>query len=147
MFLSAAKCPEVRSKALMNLAMVYLKQSEMNAANGNLPKAKDLVTKAAENLEDSKRLLDEVMKKGSITDDEKRYIQQFRPLRIQCHRLSGSVLFGMKDLDACEKEFRTATENFPDIQGPWEMLARVLELKGKSDEVALVRETINQLKR
>lgn len=147
MFLSAAKCPEVRSKALMNLAMVYLKQGESNAANGDLPKAKDLVTKAADNLEDSKRLLDEALANGSITDDEKRYIQQFRPLRIQCHRLAGSVLFGMKDLDACEKEFRAATDNFPDIQGPWEMLARVLELQGKNDEVALVRETINQLKR
>lgn len=145
MFLSAAKCPEVRSKAMMNLALVYLKQGESNAAKGGLPKAKDLITKAVDNLEKAKALLDEAMVQGSITDDEKRYIQQYRPVRIQCHRLAGSILFGLKDFDACENEFRKATENFPDIQGPWEMLARVLELQGKSDEAAIVREKISQL--
>ena len=145
MFLNAIKCPEVKSKAMMNLALVYLKQGESSAAKGALPKAKEILMKAAENLENAKTLLEEAINAGTASDDERRYIQQYRPVRIQCHRLAGSILFGLKDFEACENEFRKATVQFPDVQGPWEMLARVLELQGKSDEVALVREKINQL--
>lgn len=145
MFLNAVNCPEVKSKGMMNLAMVYLKQGENRAAQGDLPAAKDLAMKAGNYLDDAKVLLDETIKNGLGAGDEQRYVLQFGPLRLQSHRLVGSVLFGLKDFAACEEEFREATKNFPDIRGAWEMLARVLDLQGKSDEVAKVREQINKL--
>ena len=145
MFLNAINCPEVKSKAMMNLALVYLKQGEGSAATGNLVKAKELVNKAANNLENAKVLLDEAIVSGVGGADEKRYASQFGPLRLKCHRLLGSILFGLKDFVSCEEEFRKATETFPDVRGAWEMLARVLDLQGKTDEVAIVREKINQL--
>ena len=55
------------------------------------------------------------------------------------------VPFGLKDFGACEEEFRKATDKFPDIEGAWQMLARVLEIQGKNDEVAKVREKMQQL--
>lgn len=144
MFLKAMNCPEVKSKAMMNLALVYIKQGETNAAQGQLAEAKELVEKAANYLDDAKKMLDETTSKASDPETEK-YILQFRPLRLQCHRLIGSVLFGLKDYDGSEDEFRKAIKSFPDIQGPYEMLARILELQGKNDEVANIRETINRL--
>ena len=155
MFLNALTCPEVMSKAMMNLSMVYLKKCESNAAQGNLSSAKDFVVKAADYLEQSKELLDEAISSSNNNmnsneediNELKRYVMQFKPLRLQCHRLLGSILFGSKEYGACENEFRKATESFPDIQGAWEMLARVLELQGKTDEVASIREKINQLRK
>jgi Tfp pilus assembly protein PilF len=146
MFLSAANCPEVKSKAMVNLALVYIKQGESIAATGDLPKAKDTVVKAANYLDNAKVLLDQSILDNVMDAEEQRYVHQYKPLRLQCYRLIGSILFGQKDYNACENEFRKATEHFPDIQGGWEMLARVLELQGKSDEIASIRETINQLK-
>lgn len=140
-------CPEVKAKAMMNLSMVYLKQGENNAAQGQLLNAKELVTKAAEHLDNAKLLLDETIATGNgiNVEDEKRYSMQFRPLRLQCHRLIGSVLFGLKELEACEEEFRKATNSFPDASQAWQMLMRVLELQGKNEEAAQVQEKIKHL--
>ena len=37
-FLNTENCPEVKSKAMVNLALVYIKQGESIAATGDLPK-------------------------------------------------------------------------------------------------------------
>ena len=147
MFLSAAKCPEVRSNAMMNLALVYLHQGERKAAKGDFVKAKNLITKATNNVETAKKLLDQAVTKGTASESDKRYLEQFRPLRIKCHRMLGSILFSLKDVVASENEFRKATESFPDVMGVWEMLARILDLQGKSDEVATIREKISKMTR
>ena len=153
MFLNAIKCPGVQSKAMMNIATVYLKKCESSAKQGNLSGAKDFIVKAADYLEQSKSLLDEAISNGVPPNNHdeviqlKGYARQFKPLRLQCHRLLGSLLFGLKDYDACEDEIRKSTERFPDFKGAWEMLIRVLELRGKTDEVAGIQEKINQLKR
>ena len=60
MFHSAVNCPEVKSKAMVNLALVYIKQGESIAATGDLPKAKDTVVKAANYLDNAKACLNGV---------------------------------------------------------------------------------------
>lgn len=145
MFLNAINCPEVKSKAMMNLALVYIKKGENTAAKGNLQLAQDLVVQATDYLDHAKMMLDDAISNGMATDEVNKYASQFRPLRLQCHRIIGSILFGLNEFDACENEFRRATIAFPEVQGPWEMLARVLELQGKTDQVADVREQIQRL--
>jgi len=146
MFLKALNCPEVKAKAMMNLALVFQKKGEGSAAKGDFPTAKQLVAKAAEYLEDAKKMLDEAITSGVGSEEEKMYASQFGPLRLHCHRLAGSILFGQRDFAACEEEFREATKKFPYIVGAWEMLARVLELQGKSDDLSSVRKKIDELR-
>jgi len=143
MFLKGMECPEVRAKAMLNLGLVYQKKAEQMAAGGSLESAKDFATKAGDYLDAAKPLFDDLLASGSSDDDDKRYAGQFAPLRLQCHRILGSVFAGMKDFGACEAEFRKATEDFPNIRGAWEMLARILEVQGKSSQE--VRNTLNSL--
>lgn len=145
MFLNALRCPEVKSKAMMNLALVYIKKGEGSAAQGDLTSANELLTKAANFLDNAKVMLDDAMSNGTDTEEVERYVLQFRPLRLQTYRLLGSILFGLKEFEACEAEFREATESFPDVQGAWQMLARVLELQGKTGELEMIRAKISQL--
>lgn len=147
MFLKAMTCPGSEASAMVNLSMVYLRQGENNAAQGQLLKGKELVMKAAEHIDNAKVLLDEAVAvaNGINVEDEKRYIKESEPLRLKCHRLVGSILFALKDFQACEEEFRKATMSFPDVRGAWEMLLKVLALQGKDEEVAQVQEKIKQL--
>lgn len=142
MFLKALQCPEVAPKAMMNLALVYQSKANTLASQGDLPGAKNAVLQAAKLLDDAKPLVDALVASGTGGDENERYALQYEPLRLQCHRLTGSILAGMKDFAGCEVEFRTAIKNFPHVPGPWEMLARVLDAQGKTEEAAQAREKL-----
>ena len=51
----------------------------------------------------------------------------------------------MRDFPSCEAEFRKATERFPQVKGAWEMLARILEVQGKTNEAAEARQKLASL--
>ena len=98
---------------MTNLALVYQKKANNLAANGDLTGAKEMVEEAVRNLERAKPLLDDAIR-NAVGDEEKRYAAQFKPLRLACYRTMGSIFAGMKDFEGCEREFRSAVENFPD---------------------------------
>ena len=75
-------------------------------------------------------------------DDDGRYKVQFTPLRLQAHRILGSVYAGLKDFSSCEQEFRKACDSYPQIPGSYEMLARVLDIQGKNVEAQEVRQKL-----
>jgi hypothetical protein len=140
MFLKGMECDEVRTKAIMNLALVYQKQAERNAAEGSFISAKELAIKAGDLLDSTRPYLENV-----TNDEDRKYAKQFTPLRLQAHRILGSIYAGMQDFASCEAEFRKATDNFPRIRGSWEMLARILEIQGKTKEASGVRAVIHNL--
>ena len=156
MFLKALGCPEVRTKAMMNLALVYQTKASTLAAGGDLTKAKDAITNAAKYLDEAKPLLDQAVASAAVSSasssssssddgEVQKYAAQFAPLRLQCHRLAGSVFAGLKDFESCEKEFLAATRDFPNVPGAWQMLARVLDIQGKTEEALKVREKLQSL--
>lgn len=145
MFLKAIECPEVKAKAMMNLSLLYQKKAEVLAADGNLEAALDFATKASNHMDQAKPLLDTAITGASIGTDDQKYIAQFAPLRLQCHRILGSVHAGMKNFEACEKEFRTAISNFPNEVNAYHMLARVLEIQGKDAEAQKIRAMLTNL--
>ena len=102
MFLKGMECPEVKAKAMMNLGLVYQKMAEQTAAAGDLSSARELATNASNLLDAAKPLFDELLASGSRGDDDKRYASQFAPLRLQAHRILGSVHAGLKDFPSCE---------------------------------------------
>jgi len=51
----------------------------------------------------------------------------------------------MKDFVSSEIQFRRATERFPNIKGAWEMLARILEVQGKTGEALIARNQLNKI--
>mmetsp|Transcript_17517 Transcript_17517/g.31608 ORF Transcript_17517/g.31608 Transcript_17517/m.31608 type:complete len:729 (-) Transcript_17517:212-2398(-) len=137
MFLKAIECcPDVAMKAHMNLALVYKTRAESLASGGNnMEGAKAAISDAAKQLESAKPLL--MFEHGDDDDaDSNRYAAQYKPLRIQCHRLKGQILAGMGDYESCRAEFQQAADQFPDVPGVWNMLARILDLMGKTDEAA-----------
>lgn len=145
MFLKALQCPEVKVKAMLNLGHVYQRQAEQSAAGGNLQSAREYAIKAGDFLDSAKPLLDNLIANDSNDAENQRYAAQFSPLRVQCHRIMGSIFAGMKDFPSCEAEFRKATESFPQVKGAWEMLTRILELQGKTEEAGQARKQLNIL--
>jgi len=142
MFLKAMQCgSEVKPKAMMNMALIYQSRANSLAAGGDLSGAKAQMVKAAGVLDGAKPLLQQM----SSSDDARQYAAQFDPLRLQCHRLTGQIMAGMGDMEACEKEFRRATENFPNSQGAWQMFGRILELQGKVEEAQKAKDKITLL--
>ena len=102
MFLKGMECPEVRAKAMMNLGLVYQKKAEQNAASGNLESAKDFASNASNLLDAAKPPFDELLASGSSDIDDEKYAAQYTPLRLQAHRILGSVYAGLKDFPSCE---------------------------------------------
>lgn len=149
MFLKGLSCPEVAPKAMINLALVYQKKANTLAASGDLDGAKSAVENAVRNLELAKPLLDDAIIRASSsnTDEEQRYVAQFRPIRLACHRMMGSIFAGMKDLEGSEREFRSAVQNFPDAPAAWQMLVRVLQMQGKAEEASEAMERLKLLPR
>lgn len=145
MFVKAIECPEVKAKAMMNLGLLYQKKAESTAADGNLETALDLATKASNLIDQAKPLLDAMIARHSGGADDQKYIAQFAPLRLQCHRILGSVHAGMKNFEACEKEFRMAISNFPNEVNAYHMLVRVLEIQGKDAEAQKIRSMLADL--
>ena len=143
MFMKALECDgEVVPKAMMNLALIHNARANQFAQGGDLPNAKASSLKAGSFLDQAKPLLDAL---ASADADSQRYIAQFKPLRLQVHRLTGQILAGAQEFAACEEEFRRASQSFPDVPGVWDMLARILDLQGKTEEAAAARSKINEL--
>ena len=148
-FVQALGCdsPDVVPKAMMNLALVYQIQGEQIAMSGNLEGAKSLALQASKFADDAKPLLEDLMKTPSFSGDSDlaRYLQQFQPQRLRCHRLLGQIFAGMGNLPASEAEFREATRNFPSEAAAWQMLGRVLDVQGKTEEAVEVAKTVQNL--
>ena len=148
MFLKALECSgEVRPKAMMNLALVQNTRANQFAQAGDLANAKESALKAGSFLDQAKPLLDALAGdvSASADVDSQRYIAQFKPLRLQVHRLTGQILAGANEFQACEEEFLRASQSFPDVPGVWDMLARVFDLQGKAEEAQVARDKISEL--
>lgn len=135
MFLKAIECePEVVPKAMINLGLLYNTRGNFFAQTGDMVGASKAANDAARYLDEAKIVLTDLSSNGKLDSQLGKYFEQFRPLRLQTHRLIGQLHAGSGDMLACEAEFRRATENFPDESFAWQMLSRVLELQGKVDE-------------
>ena len=139
MFLKALECEAaIAPKAMMNLGLVYHTRANMLAQTGDIPGAKAAALDAGKYVDAAKPLLDYQAATQKADVDFSRYAQQYRPLRLQCHRLLGQILANLGDMEACEAEFRTATENFPNEPSAWQMLGKILEVQGKTEEMQAV---------
>jgi uncharacterized protein (DUF3084 family) len=146
MFLKALRCePDVQPKAMINLGLLYNTRSSFSAQNGDLDGAMAAILDSAKHLDAAKRLIDGMTASEKAVGDIARYIQQFQPLRLQCHTLQGQLLASAGDMVACEAEFRLATESFPSEPRAWHMLKKVLEIQGKASEAQSLEEKINSL--
>ncbi|KAL9190308.1 hypothetical protein ACHAXT_007519 [Thalassiosira profunda] len=145
MFVKAVECEETKSKAMINLALTLQAKANNLAAGGDLSGAKAAIDDAAKLVDDAKPLIDAKVALGGANSEEATFQKQLRPLRVQIHRLAGQILAGMGDMAACEAEFRTASEKYPDVPGLIEALARVLDLQGKADEAKAAREKLRGL--
>ena len=140
MFTKALECPEVAPKAMVNLALLYRTKANALAKTGSLPGAMEAVNKAAEYLDTAKPLLDAAAASSGASGSTEWHISKYEPLRLECHRLKGSILAGMQDMPGCETEFRKAVESFPQSSAARQALARVLDLQGKAEEAMKIRE-------
>lgn len=147
MFRKALDCGvDIVPRALMNLALLYHTRAKSlaTATNHDLQAAKANAQLASEYADRAKPLLDQF----DIIDDEiRQYISQYRPLRLQCHRLLGQIYAGLGDLQACEMEFRAAIAAFPDDLNARICLQRALDVQGKTDESTEVQSEIEELMR
>jgi len=145
MFLKALECEiDVQPKAMVNLGIIYHKRAGASLQVQNIPVAKEATLTASSYLDSAKPLLDSLIATGS--DDLLPYVAQHKMLRLQCHRNLGQIYAGTGDMGSCEKEFRKATESFPQETVAWQMLGRVLEIQGKSDEMQEVLAKVQQLR-
>ena len=92
--------------SLFFLFVPLLLQQKANslATSGNLEDAKAAIMEASKLLDDAKPLIDARIALGGSTEDAM-YASQFKPMRVQCHRVLGQVLAGMGDMLSCESEF------------------------------------------
>ena len=147
MFMKAMECEvDVRPKAMINLGLLYNLRGNSLAQNGNLDGAKQAALDAANYLDAAKPLLEAMAATGKADSDILQYQQQYRPVRLQSHRLLGQILAGSGDLAASESECRQATENFPDEPSAWQLLGKVLQAQGKNEEAQSVMAKINSLR-
>jgi len=141
-------CPDVAPRAMLNLAIIYQMNAQKAAQGGNTDDAKSNVQKASEYLDTAKPLLDEGFaeaKKTGTEDAYSEYLSKFKPLRLQIHKLAGQIFASGQDFVSCEKEFRQATENFPNEPGAWHMLFKVLEIQGKAEEASAAKTKMETL--
>ena len=146
MFLKALECEwDIRPKAQINLALVHQERANQYARAGDISNLKTATDEAGRILDQAKPLLDNLAQQKPEDEDIQHYLRQFKPLRISVHRLAGHVLVQSKDLPGCEEEFRRMSESFPDVPGVWDMLARILDFQGKTDEAAKCKAKMAQL--
>ena len=147
MFMKALECEvDVHPKAMINLGLLYNIRGNGLAQTGDLDGAKQAALDAAKFLDTAKPLLDAAAATGKADSDIAQYQQQYRPVRLQSHRLLGQVLAGAGDLVGSESEFRRATENFPNEPSAWQMLGKVLEMQGKTEELQSVKAKLNSVR-
>uniref|UniRef100_A0A7S1BXP3 Fe2OG dioxygenase domain-containing protein n=1 Tax=Corethron hystrix TaxID=216773 RepID=A0A7S1BXP3_9STRA len=125
----------VRPKAMINLSLVYQKQTKTHMQNTNVASAAESIGKAGNLLEKARTWIDAVKALGgSMEPEDKQYVDMFGPLRLQCHQFAGRIYSAMGEFQKCEAEFRAATEGFPNDPRTWFALGRVLEHAGKAEE-------------
>jgi tetratricopeptide (TPR) repeat protein len=146
MFLKAMECePEVVSKAMMNLSLIYITRGNALAQGGNIADALKLAIDASKYLDQGKVMLDHLASSGNSDNQIGRFLQQYRPLRLQAHRLLGQLHAGAGDYAKCEAEFREATVTFPEDISAWKLLERILQMQGKTEEIKVVAERLRSL--
>lgn len=146
MFLKAMECgPEVVSKALMNISIIYVNRGNSLAQGGDLDGAMKTAVNAAKYMDQGKSMMDALVATSKADSDIGRFIQQYKPLRLQAHRLIGQLHAGSGDFVKSEAEFRKAAENFPDDITAWKMLERILQVQGKTEELQAVAEKVTSL--
>ena len=97
--------------------------------------AKTAAIESGKFLDRAKPLLDGIIAGGTKDKMIRTYMEQYAPLRLQSHQLIGQIHAGVGDWNACEAEFRLATERFPNHTVGWRMLQRALE--GESFPVSM----------
>lgn len=148
MFLKALECEAaVKPKAMMNLGLLYNTRGDFLAQTGDFEGAKAAALNAEKYIVGAKPLLEGMAASPNADPDVATYLAQYRPLRLVNHRLVGQLAANAGDMATCEAEFRRATENFPDDLGAWQMLGRVLEIQGKTEEMQQVIEKVVSLRR
>lgn len=145
MFLKALECePEVKPKAMINLAIIHHSRASFNVEHGDVKGAREEAVQASRYLDSAKPLLDYFVDQGD--EEAVRFLGQFKPIRLQCHRIMAQVYASAGELAESEAELRTATESFPEEPMAWKMLMRVLVMRGKmkeSEEILLrISETL-----
>lgn len=147
MFLKALESePEVAAKAMMNLGLIYITQGNALAQEGNLEGAMKVAIDAAKYLDQGKKMLDLQAANNKVDSMIRRFLDQYRPLRLKAHQLLGQLHAGKGDMASCEDEFRKATENFPQDITAWKLLERILQIQGKTEELKVVAEKIMSIK-
>lgn len=143
MFLKALPCePEVASKAMMNLGLIYITQGNALAQGGNLEGAMKAALDAANNMDQGKAMLDQLVANNKADSMIQKFLGQYRPLRLKAHQLIGQLYAGQGNMVECEAEFRAATQNFPQDITAWKLLERILQIQGKTDELKSVADKI-----
>ena len=146
MFLKALECEsDVAPKAMINLGLLYNTRGNFLAQTGDMNGASKAAHAAEKYLDEGRALLSALSSEGKLDSQLESYLQQYRPLRLQTHRLIGQLHAGEGDLSSCEAEFRRATENFPEESFAWQMLSKVLELQGKQAEAFKAADTARSL--
>ena len=128
---------------MINLGLVYHTRANALGRAGDLAGAMQVAQKASKMLDEAQPLLLELVANGN--NDVGRYLAQFQPLRLQIHAMIGQIHAGGGDMEACEAEFRKAVESFPDAAMSWQLLGRILDLRGKKEEAQEVNAKIHAL--
>jgi len=148
MFRKALECEnDVVPKAMMNLGLLFNTRGNFMAQTGDMNGARVAAADAARYLDKGKGLLDSLVAMGKRDDQLQKYLERYRPLRLQTYQLIGQLHAGAGDMASCEAEFRRASEQFPDDAFAWQMLSRVLEIQGKQDEAATAANRAGSLRR
>lgn len=146
MFMKAMECEsEVVAKAMMNLSLIYINRGNSLAQGGDIEGATKVALDAAKYMEQGKLMLDALVATGKADDQIGSFIQQYRPLRLQAHRLVGQLYAGSGNFEKCEAEFRKATQSFPEDVSAWKMLERILQMQGKTEELEAVAQKLQLL--
>jgi tetratricopeptide (TPR) repeat protein len=133
MFQRALTCgPDVQPKAMINLAIIHHRTTNSKINEGDYASAKVEAKHASDLLDTAKPLLDRLYQTGDTEAGQ--FLQQFKPLRLQCHRNLAQLYAGSGDFSECESELTTAVMNFPDEPMALHMLKRVLDIQGKVKE-------------
>jgi tetratricopeptide (TPR) repeat protein len=144
MFMKALECgPEVKPKAMINLAIIHHSRASFYVEHGDVEGARGEAMQASRYLDSAKPLLDYFVDLGD--EEAVRFLGQFKPIRLQCHRIMAQVYANAGELADSEAELRTATESFPEEPMAWKMLMRVLVIRGKVKESEEVLQRISEL--
>ena len=146
-FLQAiSNSPELAPKAMLNLSLIYQAKARTSLNGGDIEQARKDAKEASNWMDSVKEWIESDASLLSEKNELESYKSQYKPLRLQSHRLSGQIMAAMSDFEACEEEFKEAVENFPNEAMAWDMYARILELRGKPEEATKAKGKVNLLK-